>query len=243
MHAEKSAPIRVFLINGQRCILWGLERLIESTQLAMQVAGSVTSCAEALERIDAAAPDLILLDLDLGHEDGIAAIAKLKAGSRAKILVLTGSREESLHDDAVLAGASGVVRKESPAQTILAAIAKVHEGQLWLDRVTTGRIFGEISKIGSARELDPEQATIASLTDRERVVVALAANHPGANGQTLAQMLNISEHTLRNHLTSIYNKLNVSGRLALYAYAHKYGLTSTSPAPQKASHRAIAVAN
>lgn len=204
----------------------------------MQLAGSATSCIEALEQIDDAAPDLILLDVDLGHEDSISAIPQLKARSRAKILVLIGSRDESLHDDAVLAGASGVVRKESPAEAILTAIGKVHEGQLWLDRVTTGRIFGEISKIRSAQELDPEQAKIASLTDREREVVALAANHVAANGKTLAQMLNISEHTLRNHFTSIYNKLNVSNRIAMYAYAHKYGLTSVSRAPQSTSPRA-----
>jgi len=233
MNAEISAPIRVFLINGHRCILWGLERLIESKQPAMQIAGSATSCAEAFERIDDAAPDLILLDVDLDHKDDVAAIPELKAKSRAKILVLTGSRDESLHDDAILAGASGVVRKESPAQDILKAIDKVHEGQIWLDRVATGRIFGEMSKIRLAQELDPEQAKIASLTDREREVVVLAANHLSANAKTLARMLNISEHTLRNHFTSIYNKLNVANRLAMSVYARKYSLTSTSPVLQK----------
>jgi len=230
MTARSSTAIRVFVINGFRCILWGLERLIESSQLPMEVVGSATSCAEAFERIDTAAPDVIFLDVDLCHEEGVAAITKLRARSRAKILVLTGSRDESLHDDAVLAGASGVVRKESPAQVILAAIDKVHKGQLWLDRVTTGRIFGQISKIGSSRELDPEQAKFARLTEREKEIVALAAHHADANAQSLAQMLGISEHTLRNHLTSIYNKLNVSNRLAMCAYAYKHGVTLTSPA-------------
>ncbi len=242
MIAGNSAPIRVFLINSQRCVLWGLERLIESRQPAMQVVGCAGSCAGAFEQIAAAAADLILLDVDLGNDDSSAAIPELKARSRAKILVLTGSRDASLHDRVVLAGASGVVRKESPAQTILAAIDKVHAGQLWLDRLTIGRIFGEISKIRSAQELDPEQVKIASLTDREREVVTLAANRPGANGQTLAQMLNISEHTLRNHFTSIYNKLNVSNRLAMSAYAYKHGLILTSSVSQRESHRASAVA-
>jgi two-component system nitrate/nitrite response regulator NarL len=242
MTARNSTAIRVFIINGYRCILWGLERLIESAQLEMKVVGSATSCAEAFEEIDAAAPDLILLDLDLGHEDGVAAIVKLKARSRAKILVLTGSRDESLHDDAVLAGASGVVRKESPAQVILAAIDKVHKGQLWLDRITTGRIFGAISKIGASREFDPERAKIASLTEREKEIVTLAAGHADAKGRSLAQMLGISEHTLRNHLTAIYNKLNVSNRLALCAYAYKHGLTPTSPAPSEATDTVIIAA-
>ena len=229
--ARDSLPIRVFLISGHRCILWGLERLIESGQPAMQVAGSATGCAEALDRIEDAFPDLILLDFDIAHEDGVADIPKLMAKSRAKVLVLSGLRDEALHEQAMLAGASGVVRKETPAQTILEAIEKVHEGQVWLDRVTTGRIFGALSRNSANQPADPEQAKIASLTDRETEVLAFAASHAGANGKTLAQMLNISEHTLRNHLTSIYDKLNVANRLAMFAYAHEHGLTPDSPVP------------
>jgi len=217
-----------------------LERLIESRQPAMLVAGSATSCAEAVDQIAEAAPDLILLDAELGHEDSIAAITELRARSHARILVLTGSPDESLSDDAVLAGASGVVRKESPAQTILAAIDKVHQGQLWLDRLTIGRIFGEISRLRSAQAPDPERAKIASLTDRERAIVAVAGDNASATGKTLAQMLNISEHTLRNHLTSIYHKLDVSSRLELYAYAHKHGLATASSASRMASRRKMA---
>jgi len=192
----------------------------------MRVVGSATSCAEALEQIDDAVPDLILLDVDLGHEDALAAIAKLKARSPAKILLLTGSRNGSLPDDAVRAGARGVVRKESPAETILAAIDKVHRGELWLDRATTGRVLAAISRQRTAQGLDPDQAKIASLTVREREIVVLAGNHPNVDGRTLARMLKISEHTLRNHFTSIHEKLSVSNRLAMFAFALKHGVTS-----------------
>ena len=239
MTTESRASIRVFLINGQRCVLWGLERLIESQQPAMQVAGSAQSCAEALERVHSATPDLILLDVDSDDEDRLAAIAELKARTHAKILVLTGSRDELLHDDAVLSGANGVVRKESPAQTIVSAIEKVHAGQLWLDRAATGRIFGELSKLRSSQETDPEQARIETLTPRERQIVTLAADHPGTNAKSLAQMLSVSEHTLRNHLTSIYEKLGVPGRIALYAFAQKHGLTSSSSSPRRPLRRSF----
>jgi len=111
MTESNSTPIRVFLIDDHRSILWGLERLIESGKPAMEVVGSATNCAEALKLIDETAPDLILLDIDLGGEDGVREIPKLIARSRAKILVLTGLRDESIHDEAVLAGASGVVEK------------------------------------------------------------------------------------------------------------------------------------
>jgi len=225
MAAKNSAPIRVLLIDDHRSILWGLERLIESGKPAMQVVGTATNCAEALKLIDEAAPNLILLDIDLGNENGINEIPNLLARSHAKILVLTGLRDESLHDKAVLAGASGVVEKEAPAETILAAIEKVHEGQLWLDRVATGRIFLEFARENAAQSVDPERVKIASLTDREREIVSIAATHAGFNAKAIAEMLYISEHTLRNHLTSIYDKLQVANRLELFAYVHKHGLT------------------
>jgi DNA-binding NarL/FixJ family response regulator len=235
MTEKNSAPIRVLIIDDHRSILWGLERLIESGKPAMQVVGTATSCAEALKVIDEAAPDLILLDIGLGDENGVDEIPNLMARSRAKILVLTGIRDESLHDKAVLAGASGVVEKEASAETILAAIEKVHEGQLWLDRVATGRIFLEFSRDSAAQTVDPERVKISSLTEREREIVAISATHAGANAKAIAEMLYISEHTLRNHLTSIYDKLQVVSRLELFAYAHKYGLTKR-PSP-KASNQ------
>ena len=225
MNPPDSAPIRVFLIDDHRSILWGLERLIESGKPAMQVVGSASNCTEALTLIDRAAPDVILLDIDLGTENGVDGIPKLVARSRARILVLTGLRDKSVHDDAVLAGASGVVEKESPAETILTAIGKVHLGQIWLDRISTGRIFVEFSREGAAHSTDPDRARIATLTYRERELVAVTTSHAGATAKVIAQTLHISEHTLRNHLTSIYNKLDVANRLELFAFAHKHGLT------------------
>ena len=235
MTAQNSAPIRVLIIDDHRSILWGLERLIESGKPAMQVVGTATNCTEALKLIDEAAPDLFLLDIDLGDEIGVDEIPNLMARSRAKILVLTGIRDESLHDKAVLAGASGVVEKEASAETILAAIEKVHEGQLWLDRVATGRIFLEFSRDSAAQTVDPERVKILSLTERESEIVAITATHAGANAKAIAEMLYISEHTLRNHLTSIYDKLQVASRLELFAYAHKHGLTKRPPS--KASNQ------
>lgn len=226
MAAQNTAPIRVFLIDDHRSILWGLERLIESGTPAMKVVGSATSHAEALSLMGGISADVILLDIDLGKENGIDAIPKLiGAAGSAKVLVLTGLRDKAVHDKAVLAGAKGVVEKEAPARTILTAIEKVHQGQLWLDRAAAGRIFVEFSRQSAAAQApDPEQQKIASLTEREREVLAGVANNAGATARTIAATLHISEHTLRNHLTSIYDKLDVANRLELFAYAHKHGL-------------------
>lgn len=219
------SPIRVFLIDDHRSILWGLERLIESGKPAMQVVGSASNYTEALKTIEQAAPDVILLDIDLGTENGVDGIPKLMDKTKAKILVLTGVRDTFTHDKVVLAGASGVVGKESAAEIILTAIAKVHEGEIWLDRVATSRVFVEFSREGTAQAANPDRVRMESLTNREKMIVAATTDNAGATAKVIAATLHISEHTLRNHLTSIYDKLNVANRLELYAYAQKYGLT------------------
>jgi DNA-binding NarL/FixJ family response regulator len=221
-------PIRVFLIDDHRSILWGLEKLIDSGTPAMRVVGSATNCADALKLLDQAAPDVILLDMDLGRENGLDAIPQLLAKSTAKILVLTGLRDKTVLDKAVLAGARGLVEKEAPAETILTAIARVHEGQLWLDRAATGRLFVEFSRKGAAPAADPEQQSISTLTDRERQIIVATVTYAGATAKVIAEKLHISEHTLRNHLTSIYDKLGVANRLELFAYAHKNGLNKSA---------------
>lgn len=228
MSSVNFTPIRVFLIDDHLSILWGLKRLIESGKPAMQVVGSARNCAEALKLLDEASPDVILLDLDLGSENGVEEIPKLVARSKAKILVLTGVRDKNAHDAAVLAGAKGIVEKEAPAETILRAIEKVHEGQVWLDRYATARMFVEFSRGGAGAGRDPELAKISLLTEREREIVSAISGNAGATARTIAETLHISEHTLRNHLTSIYDKLGVANRLELFAYAHKHGLTKPS---------------
>lgn len=229
MNNSPDQPIRVFLIDDHASVLWGLERLIQSGRPAMEAVGTASSCAKALESLDQAAPDVIVLDMDLGSESGLDAIPALLARSTAKILVLTGVRDQTIRDNAILAGARGVVEKEASAETILLAITRVHEGQIWLDRAATGRIFSALAQQGAARPVDPEQQKIAALTEREREIVAITASNAGASAKDVAVALHISENTLRNHLTSIYSKLGVATRLELFAYAHRHGLEKFRP--------------
>jgi DNA-binding NarL/FixJ family response regulator len=217
--------IRVFLIDDHRSVLWGLEKLIESDTPGMRVVGSATSSSEALKAVKELAPDVIILDIDLGTENGVQAIPDLLAACKAKILILTGVRDEAVHNSAILAGARGVVPKEARADIILAAIAKVHQGQFWLDRAATSRLLIEASrKNAPGHGEDPEQRKISSLTAREREIIALIGIEAGATAKVIANHLGISEHTLRNHLTSIYEKLAVPNRLALFAFAHQHKL-------------------
>jgi DNA-binding NarL/FixJ family response regulator len=232
MPARHDAPIRVFLIDDHRMVLWGLERLVESASPEMTVVGSATDCATAFKLLDTACPDVILLDLVLGNnESGLDAIPLLLARSKAKILAVTGAPDSAVHDRAAVAGARGVIGKEASAEMLLKAIRKVHAGELWLANEALGRIFVEFSrKVASPKGTDdPEARKISLLTDRERQIIVGVASDPGVTVRKLAHTLHISEHTVHNHLTSIYGKLGVASRVGLFAYAREHGFAKKSP--------------
>ncbi len=228
MNILTDKTIRVLLIDDHRSVLWGLEKLIESQQPRMQVIGKFTSFAEASTVLEKLQPDIILLDLDLGVEHGIDVIPRMIPLTKAKILILTGSRDTAMHDKAIIAGAKGILEKENSAELILTAIQQVHEGQLWMDQARMGRIIQELSRKKSDEEKSPERKKIDSLTQRERKIVLAVTTRAGATGSDVAKVLHISESTLRNHLSSIYTKLELTNRLELWDYAYKNGLNKES---------------
>lgn len=87
-----------------------------------------------------------------------------------------------------------------------------------------GRIIQELSRKKSDEENNPERKKIDSLTQRERKIILATTSRAGATGSDVAKVLHISESTLRNHLSSIYTKLELTNRLELWDYAHKNGL-------------------
>jgi two-component system, NarL family, nitrate/nitrite response regulator NarL len=220
-------PIRIMLIDDHRSVLWGLEKLIDGEKPRMQVVGTATNSIEAMSLLGTISPDVILIDLDLNGESGASIIPNLIGKSTAKVLVLTGSRDLALHDNAMLAGARGVVGKGDTAETILKAITMVYQGEIWIDRLATSRIFNALSHKKNTVSDDPEQQKIATLTRKERLTAAEIASDATASTKIIADRLCIGESTLRNHLTSIYAKLELSSRLELFVYANKHGIHKT----------------
>jgi len=187
----------------------------------MVVVGKATGSAPALLLTEQARPDVVLLDLDLGTENGLDAIPQLLKKSAAKILVLTGVRDTGAHEAAIRAGALGVVGKEVAPAQLLQAIERVHRGELSVDRNTTERLLATISRKQSPPARTFEEERIASLTARERDIVLSLMRQPQLLLKEVAESLGISERTLRNHLSSIYEKLGVSGRLELFVFSSK----------------------
>jgi len=194
----------------------------------MKVIGLAGNRSEALAIAASEQPNLIILDLLLGDEDGLTILPELReVAKNARVLVLTGLRGSESQRRAMLAGAMGVVLKDHAAEVLIKAINKVHQGEVWLDRLMMGSVLDEMTQ---TPETDPDKARIASLTEREREVIALIAE--GLKNKEIGKRLFISETTVTHHLSSIFSKLGVSDRLELVIYAFSRNLAKM---PQKAT--------
>lgn len=215
--------IRIMLVDDHQTMLWGLDKLIEG-EAGMQVVGTANDCATALARCAELRPDLIVLDLDLGGSSSIDILPQLLANGHTRALMFTGNRDQATLGSAVKNGARGVVGKDAPAPVLLQAIRKVHAGERWLDQAMLGSLLDGMFSAPPPPKADPEAPRIATLTAKERKIIAMVVAGNGALNKELAQRAFISEQTLRNHLTSIYQKLGVGNRLELYVYATKHQL-------------------
>jgi len=215
--------IRILLVDDHKTMLWGLERLIQAEAPAFTLAGSASDPAAATALCAELVPDIVLLDLDLKGSSSLEILPTLLANGKTRAVILSANRDQATLAGAVKLGARGVVSKEAPTEDVLAAIRKVHGGELWLDQSLMQALLGQL--VAPPAAADPEAQRIATLTARERDIVKLIVQGQGAMNKELADRIFISERTLRNHLTTIYQKLGVGNRLELYVYAtrHKLG--------------------
>jgi two-component system, NarL family, nitrate/nitrite response regulator NarL len=217
-------PIRVLLVDDHAVVRAGLRMIIQSRD-GMTIVGEAGNRDDALALAASENPNVILLDLDLGGDSGINLISDFAAAAaEARIIVLTGLRDQEVHRQAVLLGAMGIVRKEKAAEVLITAIERVNAGEAWLDPSLMAGVLGEVTRSNKAKKADPEAEKIATLTNREREVIALVGE--GIKSKEIASRLFISETTVRHHLTSIFDKLEVVDRVELLIYAYRHGLAS-----------------
>ena len=215
--------IQVFVVEDHKCVMWGLEKLVESERPRMCLVGRAHGRQEALEGAVLLRPDVILLDLDLNGDSSLEFLPRLLQAGDARVLILTGCRDQAIWARAMMLGARGIVRKDESADVLVKAILRVAAGELWLDRTMTGRVFSAFT--GDAKDaMDADARLIASLTPKERQIIGELCHQRGANSNAIASRLCMSEHTLRNHLTSIYGKLGVKNRVGLVMYALEHEL-------------------
>ena len=215
--------IRILLVDDHKTMLWGLERLIQAEGPGFALVGSASDGPSATALCKELAPDVVLLDLDLKGSSSLDFLPALLENPATRVVILSANRDQATLATAVKLGARGVVSKEAPTEDVLAAIRKVHGGDLWLDQSLMQALLGQL--VAPAPKADPQAARIATLTAREREVIGMIVAGQGALNKDLAERAFISERTLRNHLTAIYQKLDVANRLELYVYATRHGLS------------------
>jgi DNA-binding NarL/FixJ family response regulator len=203
--------IRILLVDDHGLFRESLSRLLES-EPDFRIAGTCATTAEALEALRREPVDIVLLDYDLGDENGLAFLEQAKrVRFRARILMVTAGMTDQGTLRAFEAGSSGIFLKHSPPGELVEAIHKVMSGELWLDSRAVR------SLVGGVRVKSEEQQSADSLTPRERAV--LKAVFEGLSNKEIAARLQISESSVKAALQQLFEKTGVRTRSQLVRIA------------------------
>ena len=208
--------IRVVLADDHPIVLHGLQRLFER-HVDIQVVASCADGTAAIEAVRAEHPDVLVLDLRMPGQSGLDVLRTMAAEQMAcKSVILTAAVRDSDVTEAVKLGATGLVLKESPPETLVDCVRSVYRGEPYFEQETAGAFTAV---------LDRESATAGGselLTPRELEIVRMVAQ--GLRNRVIAERLSISEGTVKVHLHNIYEKLKVDGRLELVLRAQEKGI-------------------
>jgi DNA-binding NarL/FixJ family response regulator len=218
-------PVRVLLVDDDDLMRAGLKAVL-SSDAGVEVVGEAGSGRQAVERVRALRPDLVLMDVRMPDLDGIAATRELTAVSPdVKVVILTTFEQDDYIFGALNAGASGFLLKRSDPEELLAAIHTVAGGDSLLSPSVTRTVIDRMARqptpeIGPSRLLD-------SLTPREREVLALLAR--GLSNSEIAGELVIEESTVKTHVKRILMKLRLRDRIQAVVFAYESGLVQPGP--------------
>lgn len=210
-------PITVLLVDDHNMVRLGLKAYF-STIPDIQIIGEVSNGKDALEFVTQRPPDVVLMDLIMPEMDGVEATRQVKKASpRTQVIVLTSYHEDEHIFPAIRAGALSYVLKNIDPDDLAHAIRRAHAGEAVLNPNVASRVVKEMQGIR------PETVNpFRELTDRELEVLRQIAS--GKNNQEIAELLVISEKTVKTHITNILNKLHLSDRTQAAVYAWQEGI-------------------
>lgn len=213
MNSAPANSIRILLVDDSEVVRMGLKTLLDADD-GLSVVAEADSLKSAIEVSQKLQPDVILLDIHLPDGSGLDACKRiLNLSPQSRILVLTSESDERLVDQAIRSGAHGYLLKEINAQALLQAIRDVAVGKSILDPAVTARVMQWVK----SNDQD-EQTSLSSLSPQEHRVLALIAK--GQTNKEVATELGLAEKTVKNYLSTVFEKLHVSRRsqaAALYA--------------------------
>jgi two-component system response regulator DevR len=204
MTSASKPRIRLVLVDDSEVVRMGLRALL-GTDPTLEVVGEGRDVASGVQACVRLNPDVALLDIRLPDGTGFDVCRQvLKNRPDIRVLVLTSVADDTLVDEAIRAGAHGYLLKEIDSRGLISAIHDVAAGKSILDPAVTARVM-QIVRSGGATE-----NTLATLSPQEKRVLALIAE--GLTNKEVAARLNLSDKTVKNYLSTVFEKLHVSRR-------------------------------
>jgi DNA-binding NarL/FixJ family response regulator len=209
--------IRVIIADDHPIVLDGLA-LLFGAESDVDVVSRCTTCEDALSSVRRAKPDVLVLDVRMPGGGGMEVLRTLHAEQHpTRVVLLTAQISDAEVMDAVRLGVGGIVLKETAPRALLQCVRTVAAGEPWLDQRTMHSALEKLLR----REAGLEKAS-RQLTRRELDIARMVAL--GARNKEIADKLGISEGTVKMHLHTVYEKLSISGRVALSIYARDHSL-------------------
>jgi DNA-binding NarL/FixJ family response regulator len=217
--------IRVVIADDQQLVRTGFRMILES-EADIEVVGEASDGRQAISLVRQSHPDVVLMDIRMPELDGIEATRQLTSASQhppARVLILTTFDLDEYVFDALRAGASGFLLKDSPAAQLADAVRVVAAGDALLAPKITRRLIEEFAATAAARQL-PRPAAMGELTPRELDVFRLVAT--GMSNAEIAAALVIGETTVKTHVTRLLMKLGLRDRVQAVVLAYDTGIAS-----------------
>lgn len=213
--------VRLVLADDHRMLREGLRRSM--TDAGFDVVGEAADGVEAIRMATELVPDVILMDVTMPNCDGVEACRQVKdAGVSSRVVMLTMHADQDVLANAIRAGASGYLTKDCSTREIAEAVRMAAEGDTVLSPQLARSMLEEVRRLDEPRRLPEEEARVVS--KREEEVLQLIAD--GCSTPEVAAQLYISQKTVKNHLASIYHKLDARDRTQAVLQAVRMGIVS-----------------
>ena len=215
----EGGAIRVLIADDHELFRAGIRRLLGSAG-DMEVVGEAKTGEEATALVEELAPDVVLLDVMMPGMSGIDVARVIRTTSpRTRVVILTVHANEEFLFDAIKAGAMGYLLKDASSDELLRAVRVVAQGEGLLAPGMAAKVFKEFARVAASQDLSP---VLATLTERETEILKHVT--AGLANKEIARTLNISERTVKNHLSNIMEKLHVNSRTQAAVLALRSGI-------------------
>jgi NarL family two-component system response regulator LiaR len=210
--------MKLVVCDDQATVRDGLVMLLK-LEPDIEIVGTAEDGAEAVDMVADKGPDLVLMDLKMPIMNGVEATRQITATyPDVKVLVLTTYADDEWVFDAIQAGASGYLLKDTPREELIKAVRGTVTGRTYVDPSVAGKVLEQVS----SRQTQPATLITSKLTEREAEVLRLIAK--GLSNADIADRLFLSDGTVRNHVSAILSKLGVSDRTQAAVIAIQLGL-------------------